>query len=147
VGSLSCPFVSLCVATGGRGLETSTNPASGVWTGMTVPGAGGLGGISCPLISLCAVGDVAGHVLTSTDPAGGPTAWTSTLADPISCATTPSACDTEQIVASDRTGPHVLDTSTEFEAQTGPELTGLTLTGSTLTWTHSGSSRSAQLTP
>jgi hypothetical protein len=35
----------------------------------------GLSAVSCPAASLCAAVDSAGNVLTSTDPAGGPSAW------------------------------------------------------------------------
>ena len=70
------------------------------------------------------------------------------LADPIDCATSPPyACATEQIIASDRTGVHTLDSSTGFEAQTGPQLTGLALSGDTLSWNAHGSPTTAQLRP
>lgn len=59
----------------------------------------------------------------------------------------PIACVTEQIVASDRTGVHTLDSSTGFEAQTGPQLIGLALSGDTLSWNTHGSPTSAQLKP
>jgi len=69
------------------------------------------------------------------------------LADPIYCATTPFTCATEQIIAADRTGVHTLDSSTEYQAQTGPQLTGLALNGDTLSWNAHGSPTSAQLRP
>ncbi len=102
--------------------------------------------ISCPTTSFCAIGTVGtGDAFTSSDPAGGAGTWTPVLADPINCATTPSACGTEKIIASDRNGVRPLDSSTEFEAQTGPQLTGLTLTGDTLSWKDHGSLTSAHL--
>lgn len=62
-----------------------------------------------------------GDALVSTDATEGPSSWTPVLADPISCSLTPfGACGTEQIIASGRTGVYVLDSSTEFEPQTGP---------------------------
>jgi hypothetical protein len=59
------------------------------------------------------------------------------------CELTSTACATEQIVASDRTGVRTLDSST----QVGPQLTGLNLSGDTVSWSHSGSPMSAQLAP
>jgi hypothetical protein len=125
-----------------------SEPTSGAWNSYTVNGAGGdLGSISCPTATFCvAAGNDAGDALVSTDPTGGPAAWTSVLADPISCPPS-TACGTEAIIASDRTGIHTLDASTEFEAQTGAQLTGLTLTGDTLSWRHSGSLRTYTLAP
>jgi hypothetical protein len=141
--------VSLCVAVDpADSIETTTDPTSGVWTENTVDGAGTLQSISCPSTTFCAAaGDDAGHILISTHPTAGPTGWTPVLADPISCASMPSLCATEQVIASDRTGLHTLDPSTEFEGQSGPQLTRLTLTGNLLTWDHDGSTMSARLTP
>ena len=85
--------------------------------------------------------------VVATDPAAGTAAWNRVLADPIDCSTTPVACVTEQIIASDRTGVHTLDSSTEFEAQTGPQLTGLTLTTDLVSWSHAGTPRAFVLKP
>lgn len=55
---------------------------------------------------------------------------------------------TERIVASDSSGVHVLDTlnSEHPFSQQGPELlTGLKLSGNTLTWNHDGTAESAEL--
>src|SRR4029077_14007694 len=102
------------------------------WTSYSVGGAGTLESVSCPTTSFCAAAGVGdGHVLLSTNPAGGPGTWTRVLADEVSCQLEPSACGTEQIVASDRAGVHTLDSSTEFESQAGAQLTGLRLTGDT----------------
>ncbi len=142
---VSCPSTSLCVAVGESGVSVSTDPSSGAWTtyGLSNPPLN----VSCPTTSFCAIGSVgAGYAFTSTDPAAGAAAWKPVLADPIDCATTP-VCATEQIIASDRTGVHTLDSSTEYEAQTGPQLTGLTLSGDTLSWNAHGSPTSAQLRP
>jgi hypothetical protein len=145
--AISCPTISLCVAAGqSNTIEVSTAPGSGAWTSDTVSGAGSLSSISCPTATFCvAAGNDAGHALVSTDPTGGPTAWTPVVADPISCPQV-TACGTEKIIASDQTGIHTLDTSTEFEAQTGPQLTGLNLTGDTLSWQHAGTPRTDTLT-
>jgi hypothetical protein len=60
----------------------------------------------------------------------------------------PSADHTEQIVASDSTGVHVLDSVASENPAGQPvasSLTGLQLTGDTLTWDHAGASESAVL--
>jgi hypothetical protein len=63
------------------------------------------------------------------------------------CQQTPSTCATEQIIASDRSGVRTLDSSAQSGAGAGPQLTGLSLSGHTLSWSHRGSPMSAQLTP
>jgi hypothetical protein len=88
--------------------------------------------------------DDAGHVLTATDPAGGPSAWTPTLLEGDPC-TDGHACSIESIKASDKTGLHIVDSS--HIPGSGPFLTGLTLNGDTLSWSHDGSPRTATLTP
>ena len=117
-------------------------PSAGAWTSYALPADGG---ISCPTTSFCALATVDGFAATSDDPAAGPSSWRSVLADPINCTTATGVCGTEQIIASDRTGIHILDTSTELE--TGPQLTGLALTDNTLSWSDHGSLRTAQLQP
>ena len=85
---VSCPSVSLCVATVSTpdrgGVLTSTDPTGGAsaWEEALVdkqpisaPGAPDPDGVSCPSVSLCVAGDEAGNVLTSTDPTGGASAW------------------------------------------------------------------------
>ncbi len=143
---VSCPSTSLCVAVDQSGVSVSTDPSSGAWT--TYGLSNSPQSVSCPTTSFCAIGGIgSGYAFTSTDPAAGTAAWKPVLADPIDCATTPVACVTEQIIASDRTGVHTLGSSTEFEAQTGPQLTGLTLSGDTLSWNAHGSPTSVQLRP
>jgi hypothetical protein len=142
---VSCASISLCVAINGSGVSVSTDPSSSQWTTY------GLGesplSVSCPTTSFCAIGTVgAGYAFTTSDPTGGAAAWKRVLADPIDCAA-PTFCATERIIASDRTGVHTLDSSTEYEAQTGPQLTGLALSGATLSWNAHGSPSTAQLTP
>ena len=96
----------------------------------------------CPSMTLCiAVADEGAS--TSTDPTGGPSAWVPTpLADP--CGDAPT-CNDEQIQTSDATGLRIVD-SGRFPG-TGPFLTGLNLTGDTLSWTRAGTRRTATLTP
>ncbi len=94
ITGVSCPSSSLCVAIDSEGdAVTTTNPGDGsaVWTvahvdmGQVVCGGpaggrpcpAGLTSISCPTSSVCVAVDDAGSVLSSTDPAGGPSAWAS----------------------------------------------------------------------
>ncbi len=66
----------LCVAGDQNGALTSTNPSAGTWT----PAAGpqfGYRGVSCPSASLCVAVGAARSVFSSTNPTGGPSAWTS----------------------------------------------------------------------
>ncbi|MGH2927905.1 MAG: hypothetical protein ACRDL8_06860, partial [Solirubrobacteraceae bacterium] len=147
--AIDCPSTLLCIAVGDTNtIEISTAPDSGAWSDFSVNGAAGdLNHIACPTTTLCvAAGDDAGRALVSTDPTAGASAWTSVLADPIACPPS-TRCGTEQIIASDRTGVHTLDSSTEFEAQTGPQLSGLSLTGDTLHWLDADAPMSAALQP
>jgi hypothetical protein len=76
VEAVSCPSVSLCVATTNDGaVFTSTNPTGGAsaWTRTTLAA----GALSCPSTALCVAAGDPGTVLTSTHPAGGATTWTS----------------------------------------------------------------------
>jgi hypothetical protein len=95
LSGLSCPTVSLCVAFSGSQILTSTNPAggSGTWTPQYTdpasPSSCGLGGpcaaisaLSCPSATLCVAVDGDGDVLSSTDPTGGASAWSTTTGDP-----------------------------------------------------------------
>jgi hypothetical protein len=84
---VSCPSTELCVAVGGGSIVTSTHPTrgAGAWTVTKVlpdsseyDGAVELEAVSCASVSLCVVTDDSGEVLTSTDPTGGASAWTST---------------------------------------------------------------------
>jgi hypothetical protein len=79
VTGMSCPSVSLCVATDSVGnVLTTTDPAGGpqAWT-IAGLAASGLAGISCPTENLCvAVGG--SNIYTSTDPTGGSAAWSVT---------------------------------------------------------------------
>jgi WD40-like Beta Propeller Repeat len=149
VSAVDCPAVSLCVAVGGDGtIDTSTDPAAGSWTATTLGGPELLTSISCPTTTFCIAGGGGnGDAYISTNPTGGAGAWTRVLADPIDCSLTPTACGTEEIIASDATGVHTADSVTEFEAQTGSQLTDLALSGTHLTWEHSGTPMSAELSP
>lgn len=143
--SVSCPTTSLCVAVGDGGeVYVSTDPASGPWSHTIIDYGFNLSSVSCASASLCVATDDAGHVLTATDPAGDPSAWTPALLEGDSC-TDGHACTIESIKASDKTGLHTVDSSRL--PGPGQVLTGLTLTGDTLSWSHAGSPRSVSLTP
>ena len=88
---ISCASPSFCVAVGDDGdnirpgpadqgeILTSTNPLSGVWQQVQVPGSpGNLFGVSCPSPALCVTGNALGNLLVSTDPTGPATAWPAT---------------------------------------------------------------------
>jgi hypothetical protein len=87
LATVSCPSTSLCVAFDANGnVLTSTDPAGGASTwsapihvgASNVNGQGGegFGAISCPTVSLCVRVDWSGNVVASTNPTGGPSAWT-----------------------------------------------------------------------
>jgi hypothetical protein len=133
------------VAVGNSGaLAVSTDPAAGVWATSTIDSGHQLNAVACPSISLCVAADAAGHVVSSTDPAGAPSSWVPALVqgDPCSDST---PCNAEQIQTADRTGVHTADSSRT--PGTTPALTGLTLSGDTVRWSHGGSPRSATLHP
>ncbi len=146
---IACPSTALCLAVGsteppGAGaLYVSTNPASGAWTHTIIDAGRQLNSIACPSASLCVAVDSTGHVVSSTNPTAGPSAWTSALIDGDPCADT-TPCSVEQIQASDATGLHTVDASKIPGA--GTFLTGLTLTGDVLSWNHDGTQRGVTLT-
>lgn len=61
----------------------------------------------------------------------------------------PNCTSTEHIVATDSTGTHILDSITTKTPCNGQppasQLTQLSLSGHTLTWSHAGTPESAQL--
>jgi hypothetical protein len=86
--AISCPSVSLCVATDDQGyVFTSTNPTGGAGTWKAARVASGVGrlpgpdlpGVSCPTVTLCVAHDEDGDLVTSTNPTGGAPAWRETL--------------------------------------------------------------------
>jgi hypothetical protein len=95
LSGVSCPTPSLCAAIDASGdVLTSTDPSArpATWTvshvddSPRVPNTDGQTGpllraISCPSASLCVAVDTAGNALVSSDPAGGPTAWSLVHAD------------------------------------------------------------------
>ena len=142
--AVACPSASLCLAVGAAGaLDISTDPASGVWTRTTIDDGRQLTSIACPSTSLCVAADSTGHLVTSTDPTGGSSRWSSALVHDLCTATTP--CSVEQIQASDSSGLRTVEFSET--PGNGPVLTGLTLTGDVLSWSHDGTPRTVTLTP
>jgi hypothetical protein len=142
---VSCPSVSFCVAVGAQGvLAYSTDPASGSWTEETIDAGRNLTSVSCASASLCVATDQDGHVVTATNPTGGYYAWTPTLLEGDPC-TDGTPCSIEDIEVNDKAGLRTIDSIKESGA--GPFLTGLTLSGNTLSWSHDGTPRTATLTP
>ena len=83
--AISC-VSSLCL-TGNSGgdLLTSTNPLEAAsWRQRSGGGSVQITGSSCPSATACVAVDANGHVLTSTDPTGGSSAWASTIVAPYS---------------------------------------------------------------
>jgi hypothetical protein len=133
------------VAVGAAGaLEASSDPASGAWTQATIDGGLDLTSVSCPSTSLCVATDQRGHIVVSTNPAGGASSWIPQLIDGDPCADR-TPCTVERIEVSDGSGVRTADESRI--SGSGPFLTGLALSGDTLSWSHDGTPRSAQLTP
>jgi hypothetical protein len=90
VNAVSCPSVSLCVATTNTGVVlSSTNPTGGAsaWTKTTIDQGASLIAVSCPSVSLCVASNTNyangsnGNILTTTDPTGGASAWTKATID------------------------------------------------------------------
>lgn len=72
-GSISCLTASLCVTThGADGVLTSTRPAGSTWKQVTLSST--VTGVTCPSAAEC-VGVGGPGVVTTTDPAGGASAW------------------------------------------------------------------------
>jgi hypothetical protein len=111
---------------------------------MAIDNGQSLRSVFCPTASLCVAGDAAGNLLASPNPTGGAAAWTATLVAGNPCSAE-TWCTTEKILAADHTGVHTLDTVTSNAP--GPLLSDLSLSGTSLTWTHTGAPESAQLQP
>lgn len=99
--AVSCPSPSFCAVADDRGnVLIATEPTGEIAAWMKVPldteaveheTSFGFVDVSCPSASFCAAIDSIGNVFTSTDPTGGPEAWTKTelgdsKLDAISCA-------------------------------------------------------------
>jgi hypothetical protein len=96
----------------------------------------------------CAVGGCSSGIdqLAVSDTDGANAAHTFVLNNPL---TYPSCTSTEQIVATDSTGTHILDSITTKTPCGGPppamQLSQLSLSGQRLTWSHAGTPESAPL--
>jgi hypothetical protein len=78
MSQVTCPSAKSCLVLDSRGnLLTSADPAAGQWK----VALHGVDSLACPSASLC-VGVGAGNVLTSTNPAGGASAWHSATIAP-----------------------------------------------------------------
>jgi len=78
--SISCPAATLCVATSSGGdLLVSGTPAGGAssWSAIDLAWLSPLGAVSCPTSNFCVVVSRVG-VIESTNPTGGPSAWSQT---------------------------------------------------------------------
>jgi hypothetical protein len=143
--AVACPSASLCLAVGQAGaLDTSADPASGGWTHATIDDGRQLNSIACPSASLCVAADSTGHVVSSTDPTGGASAWSTALVDGDPCADT-APCYAERLQTSAGGVMKTIDSSTI--SGTGPFLTGLTLKGDVVSWSHDGTPRTLSLSP
>jgi hypothetical protein len=95
---------------------------------------------ACPTTSLC-VDFAQQYAAVSSDPTRGAGAWTSFLADALPCdPATP--CIGELIQALEDRGVETLDTTPQG---TGTVISDPTLSGSTVSWTDSGTPHSAGL--
>ena len=145
---VSCASADLCVATDKEGnVLTSTEPTAGTsaWHIAAVAGENSLGSISCPSISLC-VALKGEHPLISTDPSGGPGAWTETFVAvglSIACPTT-SLCVSVRfpktiVISTDPTGGAGSWHSTQFNGLNGLEEVGCAAGGMCVATSYGGS--------
>jgi len=75
--AISCVGTSFCAAAGSGDISVSSSPTTGGWsTPAQVDGTPILYGVSCPRANRCYAGDDSGHILVSSDPAGGASTWT-----------------------------------------------------------------------
>jgi hypothetical protein len=122
-GAISCPSASLCVATDGGGVVSSTDPTGGAsaWRVTALDFDVGLQAISCPSTSLCVAADGAGNVIATTHPAGAASSWALTHPGParligMSCPS-PTLC-----VSTDGTNNIVLSTEPAGGASSWSEV-------------------------
>jgi hypothetical protein len=77
---ISCPTTSFCAAMGAGWIYTSTSPdgGAGSWSSgfQLYQPRYGVSALSCASASLCVAVDDDGNVVSSSDPTGGPSAWT-----------------------------------------------------------------------
>jgi hypothetical protein len=74
---ISCVGTSFCAGAGNGEVAVSDSPTTGAWSTPTqIVGTPTLYGVSCPRTTRCYAGDDSGHVLVTSRPTGGATAWT-----------------------------------------------------------------------
>jgi hypothetical protein len=98
---VSCPSTTLCVLSTSTAIYASTSPTSGIWVQQLVAPNGQevFAGVSCSSLTFCAVVTRNGKVVLSEDPAGGPSAWSSSTVSSSSVLLTISCLVTRLCVA------------------------------------------------
>jgi hypothetical protein len=74
---VACPSASLCVAVAASNVYTSSGPGA-PWVAAQLGSGLTLTGVTCSSIAFCIGWGLTGKVATSTNPAGGPSAWSVT---------------------------------------------------------------------
>jgi hypothetical protein len=122
LSAVACPSVALCVAGGGSKLFVSTTPTAGVqtWSGSDFPYA--LQRISCPAESLCLAGDQSGDVISSNDPGGGGSTWSTQHVQAFSILAT--CASSSRCFALDGSGDEYLGVEPTLRQLLGPRLRG-----------------------
>ncbi len=80
------------------------------WASASVD-SGSITAAACPAVSLCVATDQSGHVLTSSNPAGGPSAWTNKFSVDSNLILAVSCPSTSLCVATDFNGGNILTSS------------------------------------
>lgn len=112
-------------------LDGSTDPTPSWATDHL---SGYVSDVDCPTQSVHRRGGP--YIDSSTNPAGGASAWNASLVDVLDC----YPCLSETLTAVDDQGAHTLDTA---PPGAGTHVADLAFTGNTVTWTHDGVARSA----
>jgi hypothetical protein len=140
LNAVSCPSAGLCVAADGdRNVLTSTDPAGGHWTTTALPRPDNayetIKSLACPTTSFCAAATPYG-VFTTTDPTGGPAAWTFT---PLTQPPTPQGVDQQlgQVSCASASFCAVVSNVESATNPTGAILTSTDPTGGPAAWTAS----------
>lgn len=76
MNGVSCPSPALCVTGNAGRIVSSTNPtAASSWKAIAAGSGLPVKGVACPAVSACAAIDNNADVIVSTNPTGGPGAW------------------------------------------------------------------------
>ena len=76
MNGVSCPSPALCVTANAGRIVSSTNPVvPASWKAVAASSGLPVKGVACPTVSACAAIDNNADVIVSTDPTGGPGAW------------------------------------------------------------------------